>query len=83
MKTDKQYIDEYLALDRNSRIEHNGEIMDKYREFEKMGFEVSSFRSATSISYGSETVYSSRVYLVHFLKSVDAVEEYIAKRGIQ
>ena len=80
MKTDKEYRDFWNNLSPKETILAVDTIERKWNEYRDLGYEVSSFLSGTFI-YRDSFEYTSREPIVHFLKSIDMVENDIIKNS--
>lgn len=78
MKSNKEYSDYWVNLSTNERLELSNEIENKWEYYRSLGYEVSTFISGTFIydSEGNE-IFLSKVPIVHFLKSIDVMDEYL------
>lgn len=79
MKTDQEYIDYWHKLNTSERIKLSSEIESKFNYFRSLGFTIDELMSSTHISYDGVTIYYSKKVVVHFLKAVDFMEEYVNK----
>lgn len=78
LKSNKEYSDYWVNLSTDERLKLSNEIQNKWKYYRSLGYEVSTFLSGTFI-YDSEDneIFSSKVPIVHFLKSIDVMDEYL------
>jgi hypothetical protein len=78
IKTDKEYIQWWVALSPSDKMRESDLIQKKWDGYKSMGYEVSTFLSGTFISDSNGVpIYASRTPISHFLKSIDFMDIYI------
>lgn len=78
MKTDKEYINQWLNMSSEDKIKYSDNLYKKYKEYRDLGFEVNFFMSGTFVyDKDGAAIYESRKPIVHFLKVIDVMDKHI------
>ena len=77
IKEDKYYIDSWLNKTSTQKIEFSDYIDIKVKEYISLGLTVSQFRSGTFVEKDGVNIFSSREPIVHFMKFIDVVDEWL------
>ncbi len=77
IKENKYYIDAWLSKTSAQKIEFENYIDAKVKEYISLGLTVSMFRSGTFVEKDGVAIFSSRKPIIHFMKFIDVVDEWI------
>ena len=78
IKENKYYIDSWKRKTPKERIEFSDYIDNKVKTYTALGLTVSLFRSGTFVYNGDVEIFASKDVIVHFMKFIDVVDEWLA-----
>jgi hypothetical protein len=75
----KYYIDSWLSKSSIEKIEFNDYIDTKVKEYTELGLTVYQFMGGTFVEKNDVVIYSSREPIVHFMKFIDVIDDWLLR----